>query len=104
MYESQESKYDYTWRSPLNHPPGRDIRDHLLQKYDFSRPDVVYKKLPEQKYQHWDLFLGDEKKEISDSWKTWDDSILGVEYDRPNSGPAGSALLGNRKIEKTYVS
>lgn len=104
LYESQESKYDYSWRSPLNHPPGRDIRDHLLQKYDFSRPDVVYKKLPEQKYQHWDLFLGDERKEISGSWKTWDDSILGVEYDRPNSGPAGSALIGNRKIEKTYVS
>ena len=100
LYESQESKYDYTWRSPLNHPPGRDIRDHLLAKYDFSSHEVVYKKLPEEVYQHWNLFIGPDRKDISESWKSWNDSVLGVEYDKPNSGAASSALIGNRKIIK----
>lgn len=103
LYESQESSYDYGWRSPLNHPPGRCEEGHLRAKYDFNNSTYVYKKLPEEKYQHWDLFIGDDRKDISDTWMTWDKSILGVAYDRPNSGPPGSAFIGNKKIVETYV-
>ena len=103
LYESQEATYDYTWRSPLNHPTGRCVEDHLHRKYVLSRPDVVYKKLPEETYQHWDLFLGNPKEEIQKSWKSWDQSKLNIMYDRPNSGPSGSGIIGNRKIVKAYA-
>lgn len=102
LYESQESKYDYTWRSPLNHPPGRCVEDHWNAKYQkFEK--VIYKKIPEQTYQHWDLFIGDNKSEISASWKTWKDSELGIMFDRPNSGPSASSMIKNKIILEQYV-
>lgn len=102
LYESQESAYDYSWRSPLNHPPGRCREEHLKAKYDFSNHDKVYKKLPEEKYQHWDLFIGDSNNEIKESWMPWSSSLLNIAYDKPNSGTSGSSLMGNREIIKTY--
>jgi hypothetical protein len=100
LYESQEAEYDYSWRSPLNHPSGQCREEHLRAKYDFSNNGVVYKKLKEEEYQHWNLFIGSERKDISISWKKWKESILNVAYDKPNSGPSGSAFLHNRKIEQ----
>lgn len=98
LYESQEAEYDYSWRSPLNHPPGRCIEDHLHAKYDFSDPNVVYKNLKEQTYQHWDLFIGDSNPEISSKWKKWNESILNICYDKPNSGQSGSSFLKGRMV------
>jgi hypothetical protein len=102
LYESQESKYDYSWRSPLNHPPGKCEEGHLHQKWNFKNKDFVEKNLAEEKYQHWDLFIGDNRKDISDTWMSWDKSILGVGYNKPNSGQPGSAFIGNKKIIKRY--
>ena len=102
LYESQESSYDYGWRSPLNHPPGKCEEGHLRVKYDFNNLTYVFKNLPEEKYQHWDLFIGDERKDISDTWMSWDKSLLGIEFDKPNSGLPGSYFIRNRKIVETY--
>jgi len=98
LYESQEAQYDYSWRSPLNHPPGQCREEHLRAKYDFNHYDRVYKKLPEETYQHWDLFLGESKPEIKNSWMCWDKSLLNICYDKPNSGKSSSTLIGKREI------
>jgi GT2 family glycosyltransferase len=102
LYESQESTYDYTWRSPLNHPPGKCEEGHLNKKWILSNSNYVFKNLPEEKYQHWDLFIGEERKYISESWMSWENSILGIAYDRVNSGQSGSSFIGNRKIVETF--
>jgi hypothetical protein len=103
LYESQESEYDYSWRSPLNHPAGKCEEEHLNKKWDFSKQDIVNKNLPEQTYQHWDLFVGDERPDISSTWKTWEHSKLNICYDKVNSGVAGSTFVNNRKIIRNFI-
>lgn len=108
LYESIESNYDYTWKSPLNGPLGdNESRPHWESKYDcVSYSDVIWKHLPEENYPHWDLFLGDPKPEISSSWKPWGQSILNLCYnqiDRPGSGPSGSSMIQDRVIMKSYT-
>ncbi len=100
IYESQESTYDSHWRSPLNHPPGRCETDHLNAKYVFSNNSVI-KKLKEENYR-WDGSLGEENEEIAKSWMDWNKSILGIQYDKPNSGPPGSFFVENKKIIEDY--
>jgi len=102
LYESQEAQYDYGWRSPLNHPQGQCREEHLRAKYDFNHYDVVYKKLPEQTYQHWDLFIGDNNTNIKNSWLSWDKSMLNIGYHKPNSGSSSSNMIGNRVIIQSY--
>ena len=98
LYESQESTYDYTWKSPLNIPGGHSSTPHWLKKWNGNNHDIVIRNLKEENYHHWDMFLGDERPDISNTWKTWGDSTLNIDYDKPNSGPAASTLLGGRKI------
>jgi len=101
LYESIESSYDYDWKSPLNHPAGMCIEDHLHAKYTFT-DNALFKNLSEEKYQHWDLFLGECRPDISSSWKTWKDSILDVDYCKPNAGASGSSYVHNKEIVKAY--
>ena len=102
LYESQESTYDVTWKSPLNVPGAHNSTPHWLKKYDGNSHEVIYKNIPEEIYQHWDLFLGNERPDISKTWLKWADSTLNICYDKPESGLSGSSLLGNRKIIKNY--
>ena len=39
--------------------------------------------IDDEKYPHWDLFLGEERKDIEQTWKPWSESILNVYYDKP---------------------
>ena len=102
LYESQESTYDVTWKSPLNVPGAHSSTPHWLKKYNGDRPDIILKQMPEETYQHWDLFLGEPRPDISSTWLKWSDSKLNICYDKPESGPSGSGLLANRKIVTTY--
>lgn len=106
LYESIESNYDYTWKSPLNGPIGdAESRPHWDAKYDMLSSDIIWKNIPEEKYQHWDLFIGDSKEEIKNSWKKWENSILNVFYnqtDRPGSGESGSNIIANRDILERF--
>tara|TARA_A100001391_G_scaffold123951_1_gene84487 strand:- start:5842 stop:6579 length:738 start_codon:yes stop_codon:yes gene_type:complete len=100
LYESQESTYDMSWKSPLNIPGAVLSGQFWGRKYDTSS-HVVYKKLREENYPEWDKTLGDQKKDIQESWMTWDNSQLDIMYnqiDRPGSGPSGSTILANRNI------
>ena len=103
IYESQESTYDVTWKSPLNVPGCHSSAPHWLQKYNGYDHSMIVKNLPEEKYQHWDLFIGDDRPDISSTWKKWSDSTLSVDYDKPESGPSGSSLLANRKLVTNYA-
>jgi hypothetical protein len=100
LYESQEASYDYNWKSPLQ-VIGHGCKlsePHWNKKYEQKYQDAIVKMLPEEKYPHWDLFLGSERKDISLNWKPWKHSLLGICYNKPNSGPPGSFLLKGRKI------
>jgi len=104
IYESQESTYDTTWKSPLNVPGAHSSTPHWLRKYNGNSHDIIFKNLPEETYQHWDLFLGNKRVDISQTWKKWADSKLNLFYNKPESGPAGSTLLGGRRIVANYAN
>jgi len=93
LYESQEAKYDYTWRSPLNHPAGRCEEEHLNRKWDFNYPGKLIRRLPEEDYPQWDVPLKN-----TTHFMDWNHSVLNVEYDRPNSGKSGSSYVFGREI------
>ena len=101
LYESQESTYDYTWKSPLNIPGGEQSTPHWLKKWNGNNHNVVIRTLEEEKYQHWDLFLGDSRHDISNTWTNWISSKLNIKYGGPGSGPSASQLLANRPIIKS---
>jgi hypothetical protein len=97
LYESVESTYDYTWKSPLNVPGGHQSLPHWKKKWTCNY-DHIIKVLSEQTYQHWDLFLGESREDISNTWTSWSDSKLGIGWGEPGHGPSSSELLANRKI------
>lgn len=97
LYESSESTYSYDWKSPLNVPGCHGSKPHWDVKYELLS-DKVYRLLPEEKYQHWDLFLGSAHQEISDSWLDWSGSKLDINYSGPNKGTSPSRQLYNRHI------
>lgn len=102
LYESQESTYDTTWKSPLNVPGAHKSTPFWLSKWDGYSHTTIYKNFPDEEYQHWDLFLGPERSDISQTWKKWKDSILNIQYDKPESGPSGSSLIAGRNIARKY--
>jgi len=105
LYESLDSTYDYSWKSPLNVPGGNSSTPHWLAKWDGYDPNVVIKNIDEEKYSHWDLFLGEPRPDISSTWKKWKDSKLSLGYNKPiqGIGPSGSDLLANRTILKKFA-
>ena len=100
LYESQESIYDYSWKSPLQ-VTGHNCKEsepYWNSKWENKYSDAIIRLKPNPLYEHWNLFLGDEKPEISNSWKKWNDSILNLHYNKPNSGPSASSRINRRKI------
>lgn len=104
LYESIESTYDYSWKSPLNVPGAVLSRQFWDKKYNASS-ETVYQELDEESYPEWDKTLGESIEDISSSWMSWNYSQLSIMYnqiDRPGSGPSGSKILGNRKIVERF--
>jgi hypothetical protein len=101
LYESQESTYDNTWKSPLNVPGCNLSTPYWLKKY-IENDQYFVKHISEEIYQHWDLFIGDERLDISNTWLKWNNSILGINYDRPDSGPPASRMLSGKQIITAY--
>lgn len=98
LYESQESNYDYSWKSPLQHADACAMSGpHWNRKWRFEH-DKIVQTLEDESYQEWDAMLGDPRPDIEQSWNYWDKSILNIMYDRPNSGPSASTIIGNRII------
>jgi len=100
LYESQEGTYDYSWKSPLQANKGCLYSDpHWYKKYTLT--NVILKNLPEDPYEHWNLFLGPTRPEISNSWMKWSDSLLNVEFGR-EGGQSSSSIINNRIIQVNY--
>ena len=103
IYEGHEGSYDQTWKSPLNVSGGHQSTPHWLKKYTHDDTNnTIIKHIPEEKYYHWDLFLGPDRPDISGTWKTWKDSTLDVNAGAEGSGPASSSLIGGREIIVKY--
>lgn len=100
LYESQEGIYDYSWKSPLqiNDKCAKSF-PHFQDKWKFVN-DKVVRTLKEEQYSELDKLINKNERNflIKNSWKTWDNSILGIDYDKPNSGPPGSFWIENKKI------
>jgi hypothetical protein len=98
LYESQESTYEYNWKSPLNFPwsSQRDIK--WYNKYE-DRGEIFIKKLKEESYPHWDKTLGINRPDIAASWNSWDSSMLNIEYEtKQGGGHSGSSMVEGKKI------
>jgi len=98
IYESCDSTYSNDWKSPLNVPGCNSSAPHWQQKYNGHDNSIVVRNLPEEKYPHWDLFLGDPHPEISSTWLEWNNSKLNINYNGPNKGTSPSQQLNNRQI------
>ena len=94
VYESQESNYDYTWMSPLQ-VDDRCAKSlpHWNAKWKFSGNNVI-RMLKEEEYEY------KLTEDLSDKyiWKTWAESTLNINYNRPGSGVSGSSLINNKNI------
>ncbi len=106
FYESQESDYDFSWKSPLQVMDGCDASEpHFVKKWKLIK-DEVCRVVPEEQYSKWDEMVGEPRPDISESWKSNEFSVLGINdqgqrargYEKPNSGPANTAFLFNRKV------
>jgi hypothetical protein len=98
LYESQESTYDYSWKSPLQVADACAMSGpHWGRKWRFEH-DKVVQTIEEENYENWNSMIGESRKDIEESWNTWDKSVLSIMYDKPGSGPSGSSIIGDRKI------
>ncbi len=98
MYESQESNYSYDWKSPLQVEDYCALSTpHFNNKWHIDSSKII-RRIEEETYSKWEGTLGEARPDISDSWDTWDKSILGIDFDKPNSGPPGSSWIIGRQF------
>jgi len=96
IYESQEATYDYSWKSPLQVVDNCKLSNaHWYSKYTIAS-DTIVKNLKEERYEHWDLFLGRPAPAVAAAWRPWSESILNLKY--VTGGQSGSSIIGNRSI------
>lgn len=110
-YESCEAEYDYHWKTPLQPRDGLKgeksgaffrkkwvIDDHNKVNGLGSITKVIAE-------ENRVLDLGDSRPDIVDSWKSWDESVIGLEFGvRPNQGPSRTHhFLINNSIQYREV-
>lgn len=90
-YESSESTYDYHWKTKLQPQDalnGSKSGVFFKKKWNtHSYSDAIIKLLSDETYDKYNL--GPEKLDIKNSWMTWDNSIIGLNFGaNPNDGPS----------------
>jgi hypothetical protein len=94
LYESCESTYDYSWKSPLqNNDQCKLSYPHFMKKYE-QKNNIIIKKIKEENYNYTLENLDNEEL----PWKTWEESILNINYSGPGKGIATSERLKNKII------
>lgn len=96
-YESQEAEYlearrsnkqdQISWEKDRD-PRGRNCAislPHFNSKWEQNSKKIC-KILKEETYSNYDKMVGPSRVDIKSSWKSWYDSILGVDYKFPISG------------------
>jgi hypothetical protein len=95
FYESQESTYDHSWKSPLqNNAQYPNGINHWYIKWTFA-DDVVIRNVDEEQY---DYKLESIDYPLNIKWKPWSDSILGINY--PEGVAASLRVLNKNVIRK----
>lgn len=81
-YESEEGEYDQSWKSPLR-PDGGDkcakSEPWFRSKWKYTDTEVV-RVLPDEVYPKYEGKLGERNTEISDAWKNWENSKIGIMF------------------------
>lgn len=92
FYESQETVYDQSWKSPLqNNAQYPNNIMHWDIKWTFSQ-DSIIRNILEEKY---DYKLESIDYPLDLKWNSWESSILGIDYP---SGVAPSCRVINKNI------
>jgi len=115
LYESLEGEYETHWKSPLQISDACARSGPVWQvKYDqgpkkdiwsTGTGPVIYKRLREESYPHWQQTLGPARDDIRQSWMPWDKSVLNLFYagtENPRGGPSASSMINNREIIEKY--
>lgn len=79
-YESSVSEYDKSFKSHLRINGGDACSlsgPHFYNKWRITHNEIKRIVL-EEKYQKWDDMIGEHNIDISNSWKKWDSSIVGI--------------------------
>lgn len=106
FYESQESDYDFSWKSPLQVLDGVEgSTPHWNNKWRIT-PTEVIQTMSDEDYPDLNEMIGDDRFDISDTWKTHEHSCIAMDemgrrcrgYDKPNSGPPGTFYSFNKKV------
>lgn len=77
-YESEESNYDMNWQSNLRAEGGEKCvrsEPHFFAKWSHS-PFEIRQVISDETYDKYNL--GDQRTDISSSWKKWEDSKIGI--------------------------
>lgn len=77
-YESEEAHYDMNWQSNLRAPGGEKCarsEPHFYAKWRHT-PTEIRQVIPEETYEKYSL--GPSRDDISDSWKNWSESKIGI--------------------------
>tara|TARA_R110000751_G_scaffold258945_1_gene358307 strand:+ start:114 stop:857 length:744 start_codon:yes stop_codon:yes gene_type:complete len=98
IYESQESDYSHDWKSPLQVEDYCALSTpHFNNKWGIDSSTII-KRIKEESYIKWENSLGAARPDISETWGTWDKSTLGIDFNKPNSGPPGSSWVAGRQF------
>ncbi len=83
-YESLTCEYDQSWKSPLFKSEGAKcaISGPYFHRKWVRNHEEIKRVIPEENYPHWDALAGPRRHDISSRWKTWDHSIVGIDFGR----------------------
>ena len=102
-YESLSCVYEQTWKSPLFKTDGAACSKSgpfFIKKWRITESEVR-RVIPEETYTHWDETLGSPRPDISNNWKDWSHSIVGVDFGRRNTDGASRTYHFMRDDYKT---
>jgi hypothetical protein len=81
-YESEESEYDQSWKSPLFPSDGAmcsKSRPWFNKKWLTNDTEIV-RVIPEENYEKYNNKLGDRNFKIKNNWKDWTFSKIGIMF------------------------
>jgi len=81
-YESEEAEYEQNWKSPLFPSDGAmcaKSKPWFYKKWNFES-DSVTRVVSEEQYKSYEELIGESIPSISNSWKDWSYSKIGIMY------------------------
>lgn len=79
-YESSLGIYDKSFKTSIRIQGGDACRlsaPHFYRKWRIGANEIV-RVIPEEKYEKWNIMIGEHSDEVSNNWMKWNNSILGI--------------------------